>query len=306
MTKSPVIFHIHGGAWKLGDKSQTAWEFGYFLERGYTIVSSQYSFACYGYTGQDMHGDLTDAYAYLGTRADEWNVDMDRVTVVGESAGGHLATWLGYTLKKDDGSNAFNAVFNCYGPGNFELWATLGNQWHGKPGDLDWPCTDDEFGTGRTSTLYLLTNGECTAESYRAMSATNYITASSPPTITIHGTRDSLVPVVLSDDLHDKLDEAGVENLLIKVAGGEHVLDYGYAGLPNQLLRYSFERLLAGGMEEKGAYMGGGMDGILGWTGGWAALVIWYTALHVQFKETKKRGESSNVEEGNHMEMQIV
>jgi acetyl esterase/lipase len=47
-TKSPLIFHVHGGGWSVGDKSVSGLSFRYFLDRGYTVVSPQYSFVCYG------------------------------------------------------------------------------------------------------------------------------------------------------------------------------------------------------------------------------------------------------------------
>ncbi|GMH90103.1 hypothetical protein TL16_g11666 [Triparma laevis f. inornata] len=265
VSPSPVIFHIHGGGWKVGDMSWTGWSFSYFLERGYTIVSSQYSLTCYGYTGQEMRDDLEDAYNFLATKETEWDLDMSRVTAVGESAGGHLVTWLAYTLP-----GAFNAVFNVYGPVNFELWETIPYRHRLKPGGGDMPCSD-----GRMSTLFDLTGGNCTKAAYRSISATNYVEAGTPPTMTIHGAQDSLVPIVLSEDLHERLDRAGVENLLIKIEAVDHGMDYGYNGLPGQLLRYSFERLLGGGMAEGD---GGAYTGFIGvWLvfGFWVCLGTW-------------------------------
>lgn len=132
------------------------------------------------------------------------------------------------------------------------------------------PCSD-----GRMSTLFDLTGGNCTKAAYRSISATNYVEAGTPPTITIHGAQDSLVPIVLSEDLHERLDLAGVENLLIKIEAVDHVMDYGYNGLPGQLLRYSFERLLGGGMAEGdgGAYTG--FIGVWHVFGFWVCLGIW-------------------------------
>jgi len=287
---SPVIFHVHGGGWKVGDMSWTGWSFTYFLERGYTIVSSQYSFACYGYNGQEMRDDLEDAYEFLATKEEEWDLDMSRVTAVGESAGGHLVTWLAYTM-----GGAFNAVYNVYGPANFELWETIPYRHRLKPGGGDMPCD-----TGRLSTLYDLTGANCTKAAYRSISASNFVTASTPPTITIHGAQDSLVPIVLSEDLHERLDDAGVENLLLKIEAVDHVMDYGYNGLPGQLLRYSFERLLAGGMAEGDDGNHAGFVGVWLVFSLWLVLSIWFVSLFVQFGEVlKRRGESSNVETGD-------
>lgn len=300
--KSPVLFHVHGGGWSVGDKSWAGWSFSYFLERGYTIVSSQYSFTCYGYTAQDMHDELSEAYTFLASKEVEWNLDLDRVTAVGESAGGHLATWLGYTQQKSGGGgNAFSGVVNIYGPSNFELWETIGDRWRLKPLGGDMPCLYE------SDLLYKLTGGSCTKEAYRAMSPTNFISPTVPPTFTFHGEEDSLVPVVLSDDLHERLTEAGVENLLVKVKAADHVLDYGFNGLPGQLLRYDFERFVAGGT---GSGLGNstyqGHNGVWIITAVWAVQVLSGFLLVFQYRVRRKHGQSSDVENHDQMELQMV
>ena len=40
----PVLFHIHGGAYVSGLKSESFTMFKHWLDRGYGVVSPQYSF----------------------------------------------------------------------------------------------------------------------------------------------------------------------------------------------------------------------------------------------------------------------
>jgi len=233
----PVLFHVHGGAWEFGDKSVDELSFQHFTSRGYAIVSAQYSLVCHGATVEDMQTDLSDAYRYIKGNANEWNIDMDRVTAIGASAGGHLALLLAYTLKKDDGAtNAFRSVFNVYGPSDFVKWDEEGFTSGGTAGA--------EFKCDKEDSLLKKLAGGCSESELQAISPAHFVSATSPPTITIHGTMDSLVPYQQSEALHAKLDEAGVDNFLISCPGWDHMLDIGYFG-PQQLERYALQRLLA-------------------------------------------------------------
>lgn len=210
-----------------------------------------------------MNQDLSEAYDFMAAHATEWNIDLDRVTSIGDSAGGHLATWSAYTKTKSDGSAAFASAFNIYGPANFQKWDADGYTSGGSKG-MPWECKPGK-------TLYLLTGGDCSDAKLLKISPSNYVTTA-VPTISFHGTMDSLVPIDLTYDLHDRLDDNGVDNLVIDVQLADHVLDFGFNGLPQQLLRYSLERLLSGGevKDEK--------DPAGGFTGLWITFAILFGA----------------------------
>ena len=156
---------------------------------------------------------MTDAYSYMNSRATEFNLDFDRVTAIGESAGGHLAMLLGYTLKKEDGeTNAFRSVFNIYGMSDFERWDRDGWTSGGTAGTA-FPCEPDD--PEDNSLIKNLAGGSCAPDALKAISPVHFIDDNSPPTISIHGTMDSLVSYQQSEALHDVLDVAGVDNYLI-------------------------------------------------------------------------------------------
>merc|ERR1712150_15703 len=70
------------------------------------------------------------------------------------------------------------------------------------------------------------------------------VTNSSPPTMTIHGTWDTVVPYSDAAALHDALESAGVKHLLISMPWYPHVLESGYYSAGAQMHRFAFERLL--------------------------------------------------------------
>ena len=132
-----AILYIHGGGWSLLDKSNS-FHIRHMLESGYTVVSPQYSLVCHGYNGEDMLDDLVAARRYLSTRAEQWGVDDERVTVVGTSSGGHLALLLAYTHPSN-----FTNVYNLYGPGAFAEWFEKGWTAGGTAG-LEFACHNVE------------------------------------------------------------------------------------------------------------------------------------------------------------------
>jgi len=230
-TLAPVIFHIHGGAYRWGDKSLSAWSFAYYLERGYAVVSPQYSLGCYGYSIEDTLGDLEEAFHYVQNHAGKWGLDRGSIHIVGDSAGGSLALNIAYLLK----SPSIRSVMNNYGLTDF-------NNWH--PwwwiGDV---CRKD--GDDRQSLVAIIADG-CSDEKLAAISPIQHITAQSPPTVTFIGTADSLIPFKSqAEDFHTKLTDVGVKNVLLRIPTWDHVPELGFYGMPSQMQRFALDWLLA-------------------------------------------------------------
>ena len=54
------------------------------------------------------------------------------------------------------------------------------------------------------------------------ISPITYVNAATPPVITIHGDKDTLVPYSEAVRLHEALKKAGVANQLVTIPGGGH------------------------------------------------------------------------------------
>jgi len=214
----PVLFHVHGGSWTSGDKSATAMSLAYFLERGYAVASPQYTLGCHGYSIQEMRDQLEEAFKYVRSVAPGRGWDQDRIFVFGESAGGQLAVLLAYTLR----SPAVRAVYSAYGATNI--------------------MTQIPFKQCELPIVQYTLANNCTDEMRRSLSAITYVTKDTPPTMTHHGTWDTLVKYESSVELHDALSRAGVKNLLVPFPTCQHVFEIGYHGAPAQMQRYALER----------------------------------------------------------------
>ncbi len=94
--RAPVVFYVHGGGWANGDKTNPGLEnkLGYWLPKGYAVVSSNYRMLP-GTMPLEQARDVARAVAAVQARAATWRVDARRFVLMGHSAGAHLVALLG-------------------------------------------------------------------------------------------------------------------------------------------------------------------------------------------------------------------
>ncbi len=221
MTKPlPVVVCIHGGGWQSGNKESFAGFARYYAQNGFVAVSVQYRLApaaCYPAQIEDVQC----AIRWLRANAEKYQIDKDKLGVVGASAGGHLALLAGLLedaadLPADtpfaDQSSKAQAIVNYFGPADFSK--------------QDWPPVVEQM-------LVNLMGGDRSkmAKEYAAASPVDYIDGKDPPVITFHGTVDELVPYNQATDLHAALKAAGVENHL------ETIEHQGHSFSPGEMVR---------------------------------------------------------------------
>jgi acetyl esterase/lipase len=93
---APIVVMVHGGAWMLGDKGNTgvvANKVGYWLPKGYIVVSVNYRMARPPQP-LDQADDVARAVAFVQGKAPTWGGDPDRLVLVGHSSGAHLVALL--------------------------------------------------------------------------------------------------------------------------------------------------------------------------------------------------------------------
>ncbi len=99
--KLPVFFYIHGGGFVAGDKYYRRALSRWCANLGYFVVNVNYGL-CPEYQCPEPHRQLVRALNWVGQHADELNLDLNRMVVGGDSAGGYYAATLaGITLDKD-------------------------------------------------------------------------------------------------------------------------------------------------------------------------------------------------------------
>jgi acetyl esterase len=87
---------IHGGGWLGGDPTLMFPHIRYFAARGIATFSVQYRLTSEkGVTVADCIEDCKSAVRWIRANYERFNIDPNRIAVMGDSAGGHLAACMG-------------------------------------------------------------------------------------------------------------------------------------------------------------------------------------------------------------------
>lgn len=207
-----AIVFIHGGAWKSGSRDDLALYCIEFAKRGYVTATISYRLSGEAPFPAAVQ-DAKCALRWVRSNADAHDIDPERIAVSGNSAGGHLALMVGYsedeTLEGDCGNpdvpSRVKAVVNFYGP------TDLTTDFAAAQGVLH------EFMDGRTL--------HEARDDYERGSPIRHLDGNDPPTLTFHGTIDSVVPVAQADLLDARLNELGVEHVYERYDGWPHAMD---------------------------------------------------------------------------------
>lgn len=124
--KYPLVYFCHGGGWISGFRNQPnniSW-CSMLADRGFAVASIDYR---YGYknTMLDILSDYGDGLKFLKDNSEDFKLDIDNISLVGLSAGGHLSllyscyfTFLGENGKKF--MEGIRSVVGYYSPTNLE------------------------------------------------------------------------------------------------------------------------------------------------------------------------------------------
>src|SRR5216683_5043170 len=91
----PAAILVHGGGWVAGDKEQyITYIFEPLSNAGFAWFSINYRLAP-NYTFPADAEDVEEAIRWVKAKAAKYHVDASRIALIGESAGGHLVSFVG-------------------------------------------------------------------------------------------------------------------------------------------------------------------------------------------------------------------
>lgn len=206
----PTLLFIHGGGWVVRDRRPEPWVYP-FLREGWHVVSMTYRLG--PGTAPLAVDDAVCALNWMARNAEEYGFDRDKVVIAGVSAGGHLALLAGIL-----GSRPGHA---CYPGNDFQVHSVI--NWFGitdiRAVEQFLPAADPVFGN---YALAWIGDESRVAGISAEYSPVNLLDEQSPPVLTIHGTRDQVVPFDQAIALHERLDALGIRNQLLSLEGGTH------------------------------------------------------------------------------------
>jgi len=208
-TPSPTLIYFHGGGWVQGSKEASSLTFLPFLNMGWNVVNVEYRLAKVSLAPAAVQ-DALCALRWVYRNGKEYNVDLNRLVVMGNSAGGHLALTTGMT----PASEGLDSL--C--PGSEELKVAAIINWYGIT-DVNELLAGANVRNFAVGWLGGMSNRE---EIAKRVSPLTYVRAGLPPIISIQGDADPIVPYSQNVRLHQALDKAGTRNQLVTIPGGKH------------------------------------------------------------------------------------
>ena len=182
-----AIVCIHGGGFRSGTPDLFFPHCRYFAKRGAVAFSVNYRLTePLGPTVYDCLADCKSAIRYIRTNADRLGIDPQKIAVLGDSAGGHLAACLGTNMGIDNPGDDLTVspvadVVIMYNP----------------VADMTVPPATDMAipGIAEETTDNVLQYGATTRERAERISPIHNVVPNQSPSLLMHGEEDSNVPI---------------------------------------------------------------------------------------------------------------
>ena len=97
-TPTPLAIYIHGGGFRSGSKEKLKPnERDQLLKAGISVAAINYRYMSVDTPLPTSHHDARRAVQLMRSRAEEWNIDKERVAAFGGSAGAQICMWLAFS-----------------------------------------------------------------------------------------------------------------------------------------------------------------------------------------------------------------
>jgi acetyl esterase/lipase len=211
-----AVVLVHGGGWVGGDKtSDVQQELGTMLSRmGFVCFSVNYRLAHHRqHLWPAQIDDVQRSVRWIRSQAAHYNIRTDRMSAIGDSAGGHLVSLLGTTDTRDNSdptlarySSRVQYVVDICGPSDIAIEPKNGID------NMRAQVVHDLMGK------YFKDD----PQAFKDASPIYHVDSKSAKFLILHGALDPLVPINQSEKFCSALQAAGVEAKLVKFDGEGH------------------------------------------------------------------------------------
>ena len=210
----PLVIFFPGGGFVMADRRASIVQRQTLARAGYVVASVEYRVGL-GAQYPALVDDARAAIAFMREHSGEYGIDPTRIALMGNSAGGYVATMA--ALREND----VQAVIDLYGVADLDLIAKgLGDnveRAHHSPAATEAILVNGPaFGVNPGASVF--DTPEKTAEA----SPTPYVTEAAPPFLIFHGSADTLVSPIGSMVLFEELRIAGAEAERYVINGAPH------------------------------------------------------------------------------------
>lgn len=213
----PLIVFVTGGGFIMSPKNNWIQQRMKLAENGYVVASIEYRNAPLARFPEPLE-DVKSAIRWLRAHATKFNINPEKVGVLGNSAGGYLSSFVGVT----NGNREFDKGENLdYSSEVLCVADIFGISDVSKIGmDYDEENQKGHASAGATEALWVLgtptfggKDGGILAYPEEAAKASpiSYVSEKSAPMLLMHGTADKLVSPGQTDILFQALKQKGVE-----------------------------------------------------------------------------------------------
>ena len=234
----PAVVTIYGGSWMRGSPAESRQMAKFLAARGYVVAALDYRHAP-AYQFPTQVEDVAAGLAFVQSQADNFEIDSERIALLGWSAGAHLAMLLGFQPALHSGG-AIKSIVNYYGP--VDLAKGYYDIPHPDPIDVQQVLR--AFMGGTPAEL---------PAAYAAASPITYVEQADeqakadtlPDILLIYGRRDRVVESRFGKNLYNALERSGNRAVWIEIPWAEHAFDKVFTGLSNQMALPFIEQFLA-------------------------------------------------------------
>lgn len=193
--KLPAIVWVCGGAFRVVDRSVWVPELLHFARAGYVVASVDYR-TCSEAVFPVPLMDVKAAIRFLKAHSADNCIDPERIFIMGESAGGTLASLVGTTGGNKEYEVGEYLEYDSRVAGVVDYYGITS-------------FTESSFAVPDLSENFL--GADYTEKTAKAASALEQVCSDVPPFLILHGEKDTRVPIGQSEAFYEKLQEKGVK-----------------------------------------------------------------------------------------------